>query len=121
MLAQLCTKIHRALVKGFDKHHVGRDDEANQAFVEYDRHIADAFWIWGVVCERVRTGVDNRITDHWIPPGAVETRVAEVDAQGRPSRLLRVMGEMRAAAYSVLPGTVCAAADTGEPTTIMEV
>jgi hypothetical protein len=84
--------IQRALVRGFAEHHVGRDDEANQTFVEYDKHMADCFWIWGLVCERVRTGVDNRhITDNWIPPGAVETRVAEVDAQGKPSRLLRVM------------------------------
>jgi hypothetical protein len=92
LLRQYATKIRRALVRGFAEHHVGRDDEANQTFVEYDKHMADCFWIWGLVCERVRTGVDNRhITDNWIPPGAVETRVAEVDAQGKPSRLLRVM------------------------------
>jgi hypothetical protein len=93
VLGQLQTKVHRALVRGFADHHAGRDAEAQKSFDEYARHMADVAWIWDVMTERVRTGVDNRhITDHWLLPGAIETRVAEVDAQGKPSRLLRLMG-----------------------------
>ena len=53
----------------------------------HDRR-ADARWVWDILLERARTGVDNRgLTDNFAMPGTAHTRVLEQDAQGRPTWL----------------------------------
>jgi len=92
LLAQLNSKINRAWHRGQSALRTGRDAEAQPHLTEYDDRMSDALWIWRLLVDRVR-GADNKdVTDFWVLPGSVETRVMAVDQSGKPARLSRLMG-----------------------------
>ena len=92
LLGQFNAKLHRAFDRGWAALRGGRAAEADKYLSEYDARLADALWIWRLLAARAQ-GADNRdVTDFWIMPGAVETRVEAVDATGKPLLLTRLMG-----------------------------